>query len=130
VGEDRVPVNRRGQRSAPILPHMQNSGRCVPAYLFAVLYAANSDGDRQLGRAVGIEGRAKRRIRALGWCVNHGRERAKLSGSACVALGGSCPSPRCGVRQVETGSFAMVITRTPGRGLARDLCPVGPDAKG
>jgi hypothetical protein len=35
-----------------------NSGRCAPAYLFADLYAASSGGDRRLGRAVRIEGRA------------------------------------------------------------------------
>ena len=41
---------------------MQVSGRCESAYLFVDLYVVNGGGDRQLSRAVRIEGRAKRRV--------------------------------------------------------------------
>jgi hypothetical protein len=46
-------------------PPLPNSGRCELTYLFTDLYADNSGGDRQLGRAVRIEVALKRRLTSV-----------------------------------------------------------------
>src|ERR1700729_1191954 len=72
-----------------------------PAYLFGGLCAANSDGDRQHGRAVGIEGHAKRRLRAYRRCVGSTRVRT------------NCPVPYTGSRMASGESCAIPILPRP-----------------
>lgn len=59
-------------------PDLPNNGRCADAYLSAGLYVVSSGGNRQLTYDVRIEGRAKRRLGALGRRVNHCHERTQI----------------------------------------------------
>jgi hypothetical protein len=58
---------------------MPNSGLCTVAYLFANMYAANSGCDRQLSRAVRIEGHTKRRLGADGGIPGRMRRRVQIT---------------------------------------------------
>jgi hypothetical protein len=89
-----------GTRSSPRLlrsrrrrrPALPNSGRCESAYLFVDLYVVNGGGDRQLSRAIRIEGRAKHRLftvcGAASGIVWSRADQPALAGSAGAVVAG------------------------------------------